>query len=97
MQSDVTAQQQRWVPVKKHEALFGLRKNKYQPSLKRTKFPLRPRFKKIFFFLNFQGLSLTEGGVSFGLESQKSFNQGEMYVALSRIQVSVNCIEEIKN
>ena len=40
MQSDVTAQQHNWVPIKKHQALFGLRKNKQQPSVKRTQFPL---------------------------------------------------------
>ena len=40
MQSDLTAQQQNWVPIKKHQALFGLRKNKQQPSVKRTQFPL---------------------------------------------------------
>ena len=39
MQSDVTARQHNWVPIKKHQALFGLRKNKKQPSVKRTKFP----------------------------------------------------------
>ena len=33
--------------------------------------------------------SLTEGVVSFDLESEKSFNQGQMYVALSRI-TSIN-------
>ena len=32
-----------------------------------------------------QGLSLTEGVVSFDLESQKSFNEGQMHVVLSRI------------
>ena len=32
-----------------------------------------------------QGLSLTEGEVSFDLEKQKFFNQGQIYVALSRI------------
>ena len=40
MQSDVTAQQHNWVPIKKHQALLGLRKNKQQPSVKRTQFPL---------------------------------------------------------
>ena len=40
MQSDVTARQHNWVPIKKHQALFGLRKNKQQPSVKRTLFPL---------------------------------------------------------
>ena len=32
-----------------------------------------------------QGLSLAEGVVSFELEKQKSFNQGQICVALSRI------------
>ena len=36
-----------------------------------------------------QGLSLTEGVAIFVLESQKSFNQGQIYVALSRI-TSIN-------
>ena len=35
--------------------------------------------------LKVQGLSLAEGVVSFDLEKQKSFNQGKIYVALSRI------------
>ena len=36
-----------------------------------------------------QGLSLTEGVVSFDLKSQKSFNHRQMYVALSKI-TSIN-------
>ena len=36
-----------------------------------------------------QGLHLTEGSVSFDLESQKSLNQGQMYVLLSRV-TSIN-------
>ena len=39
MQSDVTAGQHSWVPIKKHQALFGFCKNKQQPSVKRTQFP----------------------------------------------------------
>ena len=40
MQSDGTAQRHNWVPIRKHQALFGLCKNKQQPSVKRTQFPL---------------------------------------------------------
>ena len=40
IQSDVTAHQHNWIPIKKHQALFGLCKNKQQPSVKRTQFPL---------------------------------------------------------
>ena len=32
-----------------------------------------------------QGLSLTSAFVSFDLEKQRSFNEGQMYVALSRV------------
>ena len=32
-----------------------------------------------------QGLSLDEGAISFDLHRQKSFNPGQMYIALSRI------------
>ena len=87
MRSDVTARQYHWVPTKKREALFGLRKNKQQPSVKRTQFHLTLSWACTVHKV--QGLSLTEGVVSFDLKSQKSFNQGQMYVALSRI-TSVN-------
>ena len=36
MQSDVTARQHNWVPIKKHQALFGLRKNKQKPPVIRA-------------------------------------------------------------
>ena len=59
MQSDVTARQHNWVLIKKHQALFGLRKNKQQPSVKRTQFlltlPWACTVHKV------QGLSLAEG------------------------------------
>ena len=83
MQSDVTARQHNWIPLKKHQALFGLCKNKQQPSVKRTQFPLTLSWACTVHKV--QGLSLAEGVVSFDLEKQKSFNQGQIYVALSRI------------
>ena len=72
---------------KKREALFGLRKNKQQPSVKRTQFHLTLSWACTVHKV--QDLSLTEGVVSFDLKSQKYFNQGQMYVALSRI-TSIN-------
>ena len=63
--------------------MFGLRKNKQQPSVKRTQFPLTLSWACTVHKV--QGLSLAEGVVSFDLEKQKSFNQGQTYVALSRI------------
>ena len=82
MRSDVTARTYHWVPINKREALFGFRKNKQQPSVKRTQFSLT--LSCAFKFHKVQGLRLPEGVISFDLESQKSFNQGQMYVALSK-------------
>ena len=72
MTSDVTARQYQWVPIKKHEALFGLRKNMQQASVKRTQFPLTLSWACTVHKV--RGVSLTEGVVSFDLEFQKSFN-----------------------
>ena len=38
MQSDCLAHQQHWVPIRKYEVSFGLKKNKSQPCIKRTQF-----------------------------------------------------------
>ena len=40
MQSDIFARQQQRRPIMKHEASFGLGKNKSQPCIKSTQFPL---------------------------------------------------------
>ena len=85
-QLDATAWQHHRVPIKKPEELFGSRKNRKQPSVKRTQFPLTLPWACTVHKI--QGLTLAEGvGVSegFTLESQKSFNQGQMFVALSKI------------
>ena len=37
MQSDCLAHQQHWVPIRQHEASFGIKKNKSQPCIKRTR------------------------------------------------------------
>ena len=80
---DVMARQQHWTPIKKREALFGLRNYRDQPSIKRTQFPLALSWACTVHKV--QGLSLSEVVVSFDLDSQKSFNQGQIYVLLSRI------------
>ena len=67
----------------KHEVSFGLKKNKSQPCIKRTQFPLALSWACTVHKV--QGLSLDEGVISFDLHRQRSFNQGQMYVALSRI------------
>ena len=87
MRSHVTARQYHWAPIKKREALLRLRKNRQQPSVKRTQFPLTLSWACTVHKV--QGLSSTDGAVSFDLESQKSFNQGQMHVASSIIS-SIN-------
>ena len=67
----------------KHEVAFGLKKNKSQPCIKRTQFPLSLSWACTIHKV--QGLSLNEGVISFYLHHQRYFNQGQMYVALSRV------------
>ena len=68
--SDMIAWQHNWVPIKKHQALFGLRKNKKQTSVKKTQFPLT--FSWTCIVHKVEGLSLAEGVVSFDPENWKT-------------------------
>ena len=76
--SNVIAKNNKWVPVKREETSIYL--SKYKST---SQFPLVLSWActghKV------QGLSLTSAVVSFDLEKQKSFNEGQMYVALSRV------------
>ena len=71
------------VPIQKCEVSFPIKKNKPNRSIKRTQFPLVLSWACTVHKV--QGLSLKDGVISFDLQRQKSFNQGQMYVALSRI------------
>ena len=83
MRSDLTAQQHNWVPIRKHQALFGLRKNKPQPSVQKRQFPLTLSWE--YTVHKVKDLSLPETVVRFDIEREKCFNQEQLYVALSRI------------
>ena len=76
--SDVIAKNNKWVPVKREETSIYL--SKYKST---SQFPLLLSWACTVHKV--QGLSLTSAVVSFDLEEQKSFNEGQMYVALSRV------------
>ena len=84
MHSDAIGRSNSWVPINKIEVTFGLRKNRTYPYAKLTQFPLKLAWACTVH--NVEGLSLDTGVISFDLHKRKYFNQGQMYVALSRIK-----------
>ena len=83
--SNIIAKSNRSIPIKKGKTQIYLNKSKSISSsyIKRTQFPLMLSWACTVHKV--QGLSLDVGVVSFNLENQRSFNQGQMYVALSRV------------
>ena len=81
--SAIIAKNNKWVPTKREETSIYL--NKYKttsPAIKRTQFPVVLSWACTVHKV--QGLSLTSAVVSFDLEKHRSFNEGQMFVALSR-------------
>ena len=83
MESDLIGRKNQWVPISKQELSFSIKKNKQ----------LRIEQKRFLLVLAWawrtykaKGLSLHCGAISFSLQGQKSFNQGQRYVSLSRIR-----------
>ena len=82
----MAARQHNWVPINKHQALFGLRKSKQQPSVKRTQFPLTLPWACTVHKV--QDISLDKDVVSFDLGKQKSFLiRGKFMLHQGRFQV----------
>ena len=82
--NDIIAKNSEWVPIKREEIYIYL--NKYKttsPSIKRTQFPLALSWACTVHKV--QNLRLMSAVVNFDLENQKLFNEGQMYVALSRV------------
>ena len=84
MQSDRLAQQLNAVPIERVTTEIRTNEKKLSyPVIKRTQFPLMLSWACTVHKV--QGLSLKEVVVSFELHKQRSFNNGQMYVALSRV------------
>ena len=82
--SDAIAKNNKWVKVKREETSIYLSKHKStSPVIKRTQFSLVLSWACTVHKV--QGLSLTSAVVSFDLEKQKSFNESQLYIVLSRV------------
>ena len=82
MQNDRYGRQCNLVPIGRVEANIKINANKdSSPTIKRTQFPLMLAWACTVHKV--QGQTLDQIVVSFDLENQRSFNSGQMYVALS--------------
>lgn len=82
--TDNLAKSNYWIPLERGEAKIKLRsKKEASPVIIRTQFPLMLSWACTVHKV--QGLSLTEAVISFNLQKQRSFKNGQMYVALSRV------------
>ena len=79
---DRLCRENNWIYIERTEATFSPKKNRYV-VVKRTQFPLILSWACTCHKV--QGLSLQSAVISFDLRNQKSFNAGQMYVALSRV------------
>ncbi|XP_057310034.1 uncharacterized protein LOC130648031 [Hydractinia symbiolongicarpus] len=73
-----------WVPIERSSADIRLRVTKAtSPIIRRTQFPLMLSWACTVHKV--QGLTLDKAVINFDLLRQRSFNNGQMYVALSRV------------
>ena len=80
--SDVIAKSNKWVPVKREKTSIYLSKYKSTSSaIKKTQFPLVFPLQ----FTRCRVVSLMSVVLSFDLEKQKSFNEVQMHVVVSRV------------
>ena len=83
MLSDHFAQQNCFVPLQKCDADISIFKGSLSPSIKPKQFPLMLSWACNIHEV--QGLSLEEDVVNCDLQKQRTFGQGQMYTALSRV------------
>ena len=80
---DNYASRQNCIPIEKVEVNIRIYQHSEFPVIKRTQFPLILSWACTIHKV--QGLTLQKAVVSFDLVRQKSFNPGQIYVALSRV------------
>ena len=84
MVSDYFAEQNRFVPLpKKCDADIPIRNESISRSIQRSQLLLKVSLACTIHKV--QGLSFEEGVVNFDLQKQRTFGQGQMYTALSRV------------
>ena len=84
MVSDYFAEQNRFVPLlKKCDADIPICNESISRSIQRSQFLLKVSLACTIHKV--QGLSFEEGVVNFDLQKQRTFGQGQMYTALSRV------------
>ena len=82
--NDLIARNNKWVSIKREETSIYINKYKItSPAINRTQFPLMLSWACT--VCKVQGLTLKSVVISFHLEKQTFFNQGQMHVALSRV------------
>ncbi|XP_066910247.1 uncharacterized protein [Clytia hemisphaerica] len=81
---DSVCRENNWTLIERAESTFATRKNKQKsPMVRRTQFPLILSYACTSHKV--QGLTLQSAVVSFELFGQRYFNEGQMYVNLSRV------------
>ena len=81
--SDNFVQENCFVPLQKFDADIAICKGSISPIIKQTQFPLMLPWACTIHKV--QGLSLEEGVLNFDLQKKRTFGQGQMYTALSRV------------
>ena len=94
MRSCYLGRENYWVPTEKCETEIPIKEGSASPSIKYTQFPLTLAWTSTVDKVQ----SLEQGVIDFDLRKQKSFGEGQIYTALSRVKTYDNlyCDREFK-
>ena len=86
--NDIIAKYNRWFPIERDEvSIYHSKYKTTSPAIQRTQFPLILSWTCTVHKV--QGVSWNAAVISFDLEKQKSFNQGQIYVPLGGV-ININ-------